>query len=474
MVGFVNLFRTGVVTSISNLLGALLGFIGVVFFARELGPSEIGVFFLFQAVAGVVSIPADMSVQGSLLKRLSEGREEGQFLSTGFVLISIFTTLTVSGLLLIRSSVNSYLGSDLVILLVIAVVTNEGAKLSKNILQAELRVAEASILELLNKVIFILGGILLLIYNFGVDGLILASISGSLLIILVGVKRTSISLRRPSLNHAKSLFDYGKYGLISFIQSYMFNWLDLLLIGVFLTKSHVGGYEVAWRISTFLMLFSKAVERTIFPQISRWSAESASEKIEAVVPDAVLGSLFLVIPGVFGIAFLSRQILSVIFGSQYAFVWPAFIILAIGKIFDGADYVFRGALLGQDRPELRAKAVTVGLICNIVLNLVLIPKFGLIGAATATAVSEGLLTLLGMIYMSRLMNVKIPYGNLGWCTLSSIVMAAVIYIFKTRVGVTSIVDLSTIISISVFIYISLIFIYPSTRSYCLEQIRQLI
>ena len=56
--------------------------------------------------------------------------------------------------------------------------------------------------------------------------------------------------------------------------------MDVAIIGLFLTHTHVGTYEIAWCVTTVSILFSEAIAGTIFPQLSEWDADSAKERVE--------------------------------------------------------------------------------------------------------------------------------------------------------------------------------------------------
>jgi O-antigen/teichoic acid export membrane protein len=88
-------------------------------------------------------------------------------------------------------------------------------------------------------------------------------------------------------------------------------------------------------------------------------------------------------------------LLNTLFGPEYVAAAAAFrlLILSIGFIFIYG--VIHNVLLVCDRMRIETWIMGSGVALNIGLNLILIPRYGLVGAAFATALAEGLILLLG-------------------------------------------------------------------------------
>jgi O-antigen/teichoic acid export membrane protein len=443
--------------------GSVVGFLGTVYFSRELGTALFGTFTLFQALSQMLAVPADFGLQGAVIKRMSEEENEASILSTTILMLGVSLMIVSIVVFIFRTQINSYLGAQLAFFLITVVILNELSKLSRNVLKGELRVGETAPLGFARQITFNGLGAILLFSGADVLGLVYALIAGSTVVLLLGVFKWDTSLGEPSFDVACSLFDYSKFSVVSYVDSYLYNWLDVAVIGLLLTQSEVGTYEVAWRVSAVVMLFSKAIETTLLPQISNWDSDGSRIQIENVIPNAITASLFFIVPAFFGVLVLSQELLYYVFSPAYADAWPVLIILLGGKLFEGVDGIFKNVLSGMDRPDLAATAVLVSISLNVILNFTLVWFIGSIGAAIATTVSFCVSTAIIMYYLSNLITVQFPYREILSCLISSAVMAVALSIVQGFVGITSLPLVILFILLGGIIYISTIFLFPTIR-----------
>lgn len=469
-----NLARSSIRIFVARAAGSLVSFLGITFFARELGASQVGVFFLFQAVLGMIAIPADFGVSSAITKRISEGESPGSVLSTAILLKILLLLPFVAGIVLFQRPINDYLGADLALYLVLALVLQESANLTIQVLKGELRVGEIAGPTLSRKVVYVGIGAVLVLLGFGVKGIVYGLFAGLAVMLIWGASKSSTSLGSPSLEHARSLFDYSKYSFISSVGGYFYNWMDIAVIGFFLTQSAVGVYEIAWRVTTVMMLFSNSIAITIFPQVSQWDAKDATERIESILPKAIAPALFIAIPAFLGVVLFSREILRFVFGAEYAAGWLVLIILMGEKVVQSVHLILGKSLQGINRPDLAAKAGVVAMVLNLVLNVVLVLEYGIVGAAVATTISFVVNSLLHAYYLSRFIAIRLPYAKIGGCIIAGLGMAAVLYVVKSEVAISSLPRLLLIIAFGVAIYGGFTLVIPSSREIIIKNVRRAI
>lgn len=442
---------------------ALVFFAGITVFARELGASQIGIFFLFQTVLGLTTIIADLGVRGALEKRLSEGQQPGTILATAIVL----KLLTVSGaaglIVLARPYLNEYLGGEFAIYLIVGLVAQEFADLFIYSVRGELRVGETAIIEFGRELIWVSLGFALVSAGYGVLGLIYGLIAGSVVAAGWAFLKLDTSMAAPSEASLWSLYDYAKYYFLSSISGKVYEWMDVAIIGLFLTYADVGAYEVAWEVTLLVLLVSKTLSITLFPQMSQWNAEAAVSRIEAVVPDAIGVALFLSIPAFVGILVLNYEVLLIVFGSEYTIAAGVLVVLMVEKMFTSVNDVFGSTLKGIDRVDLVARAVVVTIAINLVLNVVFVLSIGLVGAALATTTAAIVQTLLNGRYLSQNITLRMPYRLIAWCVVSATGMGLVVWGVRTTLPFEGIVLLAVCIGVGVVSYLLFSVIVPSLR-----------
>ncbi len=127
-------------------------------------------------------------------------------------------------------------------------------------------------------------------------------------------------------------------------------------------------------------------------------------------------------------ALVARPLAEVMIGEglrvQAAAITPWIALSAL--LFGLTAYYFSQAFTLGRKTKLLLLAMTIPAGANVILNLLLIPRFGVMGAAWATAASFGLGLLSTMALGRRVIPMPIPWDSLGRCLVATGVMAAVV------------------------------------------------
>lgn len=456
--------RSGLKLSVARFSSSIIGFASITYFAQNLGASLLGTYFLFQTSVALLSLCSDFGIKGAIEKRISEGEEQSKYLSTGIAIKTTLVIIISITLIMFKSEINGYLGAELTLFLIIAIVARGGFQLMIRTLNGELRVGETATLLAMRQVIWAIIGVALLNLGYEVYSLVYGLIVSYIIVFTIGFHRRQTKFGKISLSHGRSLIDYSKYHFISVSGSEIYSWMDVAIIGFVLTQSYVGAYESAWRVTGAVMLVSGSIATTIFPQVSKWNSEDNTKKIEELIPDGIAWSLVLVVPAFFGALLLSDEILLYLFGEEFTIASIALIILLADKIFGAVQGILGRSLSAIDHPELSARAAFVSIILNLVLNIGLIYQFGIIGAAIATFLSSSIGDVLHGVYLSRFIDVRFPIKRASWIVFSSVVMILVLSgVTKMMISVTSVLSLIFVVGTGAIIYASMILLYRPFR-----------
>lgn len=451
--------------------GAALVFVGTAVFTRLLDISTLGSFFLFQAILGIAAIPADFGINSAVTKRISEGEHAGSVLSTALVLKIVPVFGVIFFVLLLSGEINDYVGIPITLFLVVGIVLQETNRVLISTLDGELRVNETPVIRFIANAFWVIGGVFLLWFDFGVYGVIIGLLTGKAIAIVIGFVRVSASFKLPDPALAKSLYDFSKYTFIGRIGGFAYNWLDVIIIGLFIGQAAVSAYEVAWRVSAVAVLFSKAIATSIFPQISQWSKNEAKERIESLIPSVVTPALFFTIPAFAGTLLISQEILTLVFGPDYAIASLVLIILMGDKIAQSLHNILGRSLRAIDKPRLSAIAALVSLLVNILLNIIFIWWFGLVGAAVATVLSSTLNDILHYIMLSRYIDIRINWNEVLWCLLSAALMLSTLWVSLRYIPVETLFHLLAFVFTGVIVYILIALSSVSIRTKMFEYVR---
>lgn len=457
---------------LADTVGVVLSFLAITYYARELGAARLGTFFLFQAVLFVLRRPADLGIGIATQKRISEGTDPEGDLSTAVLLKVGLLLVMVTGLLVARGYINDYIGLDLTVLLAVALVIQEMAALMKNTLSGELRVGETAIIDFSYNVATYGSGVILVYLGYGVVGLVSGLIVGLTVRFVLSFRARNTEFGRPSRERVRSLASYAKFTVIPGVGYQIHQWLDILILGVLATNNAVGVYEVAWRVGGPVLLAAQSIGVAIFPQFSSWESAGSRDAIEDLFSKVLTPSMFLVFPAFFGTLVLSEEILTLVFDAEFGAAWLALIVIMAGKIPTGVRDLVGKALYGLNKPKYVTIATVVTIVANLVLNVVLIWKFGIVGAALGTMSAVTVGALLRTYYLSRFMEIRVPYDELGWCVFAAAGMAVVLYAMKTVVPVDTVTSLFGFVATGAALYVAFVLLYPPLKDQIATQLRR--
>ncbi len=193
--------------------------------------------------------------------------------------------------------------------------------------------------------------------------------------------------------------------LVSGLQ--LFNsYADILVLGVFRNDTEVGIYRVVVQMGGLVVFGLSAVNLVLHPHFARLYAQNDNAKLQRLVTVSARIILACALPPVLLFLFFGAPLLSCIFGAEYEGGAAPLSILAIGQLFNaGCGSV--GALLNMTGHEKDTMwGMTIAALAGVVLNLLLIPHFGMTGAATATAVSLGIWNLVLSNFVWKRLKIK--------------------------------------------------------------------
>src|SRR4030042_859562 len=159
----------------------------------------------------------------------------------------------------------------------------------------------------------------------------------------------------------------------------------------------VGIYNVAYRILEGLIFFPSMFVGLIMPLLSRF-AFSNLEEFKKTFQKTLDVLIIFIIPVIIGLLMLSLPLVVLIGGAQFAASAPVLQLLsfAIGLIFLGN--LFGHSIIALNKQKTGAWIYFGGMLFNVIANLIFIPKYSYLGAASTTVATELLVTIL-MIWL---------------------------------------------------------------------------
>ncbi|OCC22909.1 hypothetical protein MB02_14160 [Croceicoccus estronivorus] len=213
---------------------------------------------------------------------------------------------------------------------------------------------------------------------------LLAFLAGALLLARAAPRITSDDT--PAYHH-RAWLSAGLFLGISSSTEIVSRNLDIIMLGILRPAAEVGYYKVA---STFAILGSTvltALNLVLQPRIAQYLAAGDREGVEHLVTFVArltLGSSLLIF---LGLLLFGQTILQVAFGTEYAQAYMPMAILAAGQLANAGFGPVMLLLNMAGHEKVVMRGVILSAVVNLVLNALLIPRFGTLGAAVATAIA---------------------------------------------------------------------------------------
>jgi O-antigen/teichoic acid export membrane protein len=421
--------QTSFIQFLSRMVASLLGFIATIYFARLLGAEPLGIYNLVLGIVSWLGIIGSIGLSGAIIKRVSEGKQREQYATAGILSIMALFAVLAIGIVLFRSHVDSYIGRPVTEYVVLILFVTLSYSIVTSLLNGLNLVHISGVLSPIKTGGRSLLQISAVAIGFGLTGLYLGYIIGYLLVIVIGsvfVFRQFEKTSRPKKHHFQSLFDYAKFAWLGNLQSRMFNYTDILVLGFFVSSTLVGVYAVAWNIAHFLILFASAISTSLFPEMSSHSTEENPGSVANLVEDALSYTGLFLIPGLIGGAIIGERILG-IYGSEFTQGSTVLIILVFANLIMSYQNQILNTLNAVDRPDLSFRANALFVVANVLFNVILIYSYGWLGAAVATTLSVALSLIIAYYYLQTIVDFTVPFLEIGRQWIAAILMGFVVY-----------------------------------------------
>ncbi|MDO8946002.1 MAG: flippase [Desulfocapsaceae bacterium] len=188
------------------------------------------------------------------------------------------------------------------------------------------------------------------------------------------------------------------------------SYADIVMLGLMRSDEEVGVYRVVVQMGNLVVFGLFAVNQVLHPHLAKLHDSGDKERLQRLVTVSARVILVFATPPVLLFVFAGAPVLKLLFGEEYMVGAHALGILAIGQLANAA-FGSVGALLnmtGHEKDTVRG--LVIAAIVNIALNILLIPKFGMAGAASATAMSYVVWNAVLRSYVRRRLDIE----SLGW------------------------------------------------------------
>ena len=228
----------------------------------------------------------------------------------------------------------------------------------------------------------------------------------------------------------KRLFLFGMPLMVSDVGSKVIAYIDTLLLTHYRTLEEVGIYNVALPSAMALLFFGLGISAVVFPIFVELWVKKDYLKFRQGILLLHKYSLILLAPLVLALAVYVNVFIGVFFGSAYLAAVVPFQILLIGVLIYTEAQVNNSIIAAIGHPKTITGIILSGAVTNALLNILLIPKFGIVGSAVATLISYIQVLLFSSYKISRYARIKIPIIIWGKTILASLLFVGIAWSIK--------------------------------------------
>lgn len=424
------------ITFIASIANIIIAIPITIILGRYLGAGDLGLYRMVSTIYGIAMLFAAFGMPVAIIKYVAEYQDDENkvsiIISSGaFISILFGFILTISFFYISNNLANIFdmpkLNNLLRVLLFVFPFSLVGSSLLAT-LNGFRRMKMHAYATIIQSILMLCSTVLLIYMGYGVLGVVIGivvSSIGSCLYLVWNLKKYFIILTIPQFtDNSKMMLSFGGQTVIANSINMINYQADTLMVGYFLTKSDVGFYGVAVVFAKLLWLIPDSIQRITYPMISEFHGKKMHESVRQVVTMTMKYTACIsVIIGTSMLIF-AKPVITMVYGISFIESVIPFYILVIGTMIFGIVKSVNSLFASIGRVDLFAKMPAVSAIFNIVLNLLLIPIYGITGAAMATMTSLLVYVIFMMYYMKKLLKIT---PNLSWYVKAAILIVFLVF-----------------------------------------------
>ena len=238
------------------------------------------------------------------------------------------------------------------------------------------------------------------------------------------------------LKIGKELFRFGSYSVLQTTSYNMLSWTNILLLQSFLGAAVVGIYNIAWMASNVPLLLFLVVLQIFSPVAAELFGSGSRERLSRLASYLFEAFFLLFLPVFIAVTLFARELLTVFVPAEYLAGAVTMQVLSIGGFFFGLALLFVDMTTAEGRADINARNTGLAAAVNVALAWLLIPLYGIVGAAAAALISSMLLLALSYNHIRRVIPMTYSLRRLVGIVASSLLSVVVAWTVKALVDST--------------------------------------
>lgn len=244
----------------------------------------------------------------------------------------------------------------------------------------------------------------------------------------------------------------------------IYTMMDKVMLGAMVNKTEVGYYEYASKLVAVPLGFITGFGSVMLPRMSAMASSGGDRhQQKQMTTNSLVFIIFIASSFTFGLSAISEHLIPVYYGNEFLACIPLLVLLA-SKLpaLSWANVIRTQWLLPNHRDREYIISLFIGALTNLIMNVVLIPRFAANGAAIGTIVAEYAVCLSQSYFVRDHVNHRLPMVKSIGFLISGLLMFICVRLVSCLFGQPSVLAVVVEMCCGVIVYLTLSFFY-----YCL-------
>ncbi len=414
----------------AEIVSKILQFVVMLYAARLLSKEYFGKFSFALSLSLIAIVFADLGINTLLIREISRKKEAASRYFVNAFATKIVLSLAAFALIALVLNILGYPSDTKQIVYIITLFTilSTFTELFYSIFRAFEMMIYDAFLKILRMVLLTISSLYVLFNDYGIFAFSYVFVIVELVVLLFAA---AIALKKfIKIGHVidmaliKSVLKKALPFGLAFVFGSIYFYIGSVMLSKIKGDEEVAIYSVAYNIALAILFIPTVYTNAIYPVLSRYYRES-KEKLGLLYEKSFKYLYIIGLPISVGLYLLSPKIIEFFYGKEYLGAIIALQIISWYLFIKFLNFLLGIVLSSADEQNKRMLSQGTTALFNVVLNLILIPKMGYIGAALSTFFTEIFLFLVYYWYVSK----KMYFYNFSNILIKPLISVLIMFIF---------------------------------------------
>ncbi len=271
---------------------------------------------------------------------------------------------------------------------------------------------------------------------------------------------SNIGFKIPKFKNMREYLSFGLPTIPGNLSSWIVDSSDRYVIGVFLGTTFVGYYSPGYTLGNIIMMLLAPFSLLLPSVLPKYYDNGEIEKVKTFLKYSLKYFLLIAIPSAFGLSMLSKPILMILTTQEIAlngYLITPFVTLS--ALLFGVYAIISNVIVLKKKTGITGTIWIIAAVLNLGLNILFVPYFGILGAASITLIAYGTAFILTLVYTAKFFDFDFDFDFIVKIIIASILMSIIISLMNP----SGILNVLITVVIGAVVYMGLLIILKGIK-----------